>query len=96
MGATNEQVDAELFLGETNLPAQRGLSVRTPRDPQQRSGMVCLEFEGADRVTDRLCEQGIIVDWRPDCGLRVSPHFYNTDDDINRFFGALDDARSSD
>ena len=36
----------------------------------------------------------MLLDYRPDCGLRVSPHFYNLPEDIDRFWSALDAARS--
>ena len=67
----------------------RGLTVRTPQDPAMRSGMVCLDFEGAERVCETLIEKNVVVDYRPDCGIRVSPHFYNTNGDIDRFFVEL-------
>ena len=67
----------------------RGFTVRTPLDPDVRSGMVCLDFDGAQAASERLVEAGIIVDWRPECGIRVSPHFYNEADEIDRFFEAL-------
>lgn len=71
---------------------QRGLTVKSPLDATQRSGMVCLEFPGSERLTNELVSRGVIVDWRPDCGMRVSPHFYSTDADLDTFFDALDEA----
>lgn len=71
--------------------AARGLIIKTPRG-EGRNGMVCLDFPGADRVRHQLEEHGVIVDWRPDCGLRVSPHFYNDRSDLERFFACLDAA----
>lgn len=73
---------------------RRKLKVRTPREFEQRNGMVCLDFRGAQEVTQELVKQGIVVDWRPDCGIRVSPHFYNEAADIERFFAALDGVRA--
>jgi kynureninase len=73
---------------------RRGIAVRTPRDPELRSGMVCIEFEGSKQVAEKLVEQGIVVDWRPNCGIRVSPHFYNVRAELERFFSALDGARA--
>jgi kynureninase len=67
-----------------------GLTIRTPRDAAQRSGMVCLDFSGAEAVSEQLISEGIIVDWRPDCGIRLSPHFYNTVEDLREFFDALE------
>ncbi len=68
---------------------RRGFTVKTPRAPSARGGMVCLDFEGSKAACDRLVSQGITVDWRPDCGLRVSPHFYNDQADLERFFSAV-------
>ena len=73
----------------------RGIEVRSPLEASQRSGMVCLTFEGSQHVTDELVSRGVVVDWRPDCGLRVSPHFYTSDADLDTFFAVLDDARAS-
>jgi kynureninase len=63
-----------------------GLRVRTPRDDARRGGMVCVDFPGAQRATEALVRQKVVVDWRPDCGLRASPHFYNADADVERLF----------
>lgn len=68
----------------------RRLAVKTPRDPELRSGMVCLDFPRAKEATEALVREGIIVDYRPNCGVRVSPHFYNGKDDLTRFWSALD------
>jgi kynureninase len=68
----------------------RKLQVKTPRDPHSRSGMVCIDFPGAKEATDALVKQDVIVDYRPNCGIRVSPHFYNSKDDLAEFWKALD------
>jgi len=44
-------------------------------------------------VADRLNARRIFVDYRPGCGIRVSPHFYTSDDEIATFFAALDELR---
>ena len=72
---------------------ERGVEVRSPRDPAHRSGMVCLQFDGSEAATAALLARGVVVDWRPDCGLRVSPHFYNTAEEIGVFFEQLDAVR---
>jgi kynureninase len=72
---------------------ERGIEIRSPMDADDRSGMVCLQFEGSESATETLVESGVIVDWRPDCGLRVSPHFYNTEDELGVFFERLDAVR---
>jgi kynureninase len=72
---------------------ERGLRVNTPLDPQQRTGWIGIDFEGADRACRELVARRVFIDYRPGCGLRVSPHFYTTDDEIDRFFHELDRLR---
>lgn len=43
------------------------------------------------RVTAALVARRIFVDYRPGCGIRVGPHFYSTEDEVERLFRALDD-----
>ncbi len=74
--------------------AAAGIDVRSPSDAEQRSGMVCLQFDGSEAATAALIERDVMVDWRPDCGLRVSPHFYTSDADIDRFFDVLASVRA--
>lgn len=69
---------------------ERGLSVKTPADPERRNGMLCVDFEGAKACQALLQQQGIIVDYRPDCGIRISPHFYNQRSDLEAFLQAFD------
>jgi kynureninase len=64
---------------------QAGYTVNTPREPDRRGGTICFDFPGADRVTVALNERGFFCDHRPGCGIRVSPHFYSTDDEVMRF-----------
>jgi len=72
---------------------ERGITSPTPREPTKRTGWVGLDFPGADRVTEALIAQRIFVDYRPGCGIRLSPHFYTSDDEIEGFFTALDALR---
>lgn len=66
-----------------------GLPVRTPRDPAARGGVVNLGVgQDAAKVSEILYERDVCVDSRGD-GIRVSPHFFNTEDDIDRLFEAL-------
>lgn len=71
----------------------RGLELRTPLSPEARSGMLCLQLPSSEAVAQAVIDAGIIIDWRPDCGIRISPHFYNTHADLDAFFTALDRAR---
>jgi len=59
-----------------------GIQIRSPRDPNRRSGLVCLDFPGAEQAEAKLLRKGIHVDYRPRCGIRVSAHFYTTEDEL--------------
>ncbi|HXF56131.1 MAG TPA: aminotransferase class V-fold PLP-dependent enzyme [Actinomycetota bacterium] len=66
-----------------------GLEVRTPRDRAARGGLVNLQVgPDAEKVCHALLERDVCTDWRGD-GLRVSPHFFNTEEDVDRLFEAL-------
>ncbi len=71
----------------------RGFTVPTPLDPAHRTGWIGMDFVGADRVTAALVARRIFVDYRPGCGIRVSPHFYTSDAEIDNFFEAVDEIR---
>ncbi len=75
------------------MALERGLRVNTPLEPASRTGWIGIDFEGSHAVQQRLLEERIFTDYRPGCGIRVSPHFYTNDDEIDRFFGAVDRLR---
>jgi selenocysteine lyase/cysteine desulfurase len=63
------------------------IEVATPRAPERRAGIVALRFPGADRATANLKRLGFIASYRG--GVRVAPHFYNTEDEVDAFMDAL-------
>ena len=78
-----------------DLVQARGFTVNTPQDDAARGGTVCFDFAGADLVSRELVRRRFFHDYRPRCGLRVSPHFYTTDDELHAFVDALDDVRKN-
>ena len=72
---------------------ERELTVNTPLDPTKRAGWIGIDFDGSERVCRGLIAERVFVDYRPGCGIRVSPHMYTTDEEIARFFAALDRLR---
>ena len=54
----------------------------SPRDPAKRGGTVVVKPPDFERVGRGLGDRGVICDWRPDVGLRLGPHFFNTDDEL--------------
>ncbi|MFN2544732.1 MAG: aminotransferase class V-fold PLP-dependent enzyme [Actinomycetota bacterium] len=66
-----------------------GLEIRTLRDRNHRGGLVNVKVgEEARKICHALLERDVCTDHRGD-GLRVSPHFFNTDDDVDRLFREL-------
>jgi len=61
----------------------RGWRVNTPMDPAGRGGTVSVDCPHAREVTRELLVRDILVDYRPHAGIRLSPHFYNRDDEID-------------
>jgi kynureninase len=66
-----------------------GLPVRSPRERSVRGGMVNIGVGSeAEKVCHALLDRDVCTDFRGD-GIRVSPHFFNNEDDVARLFDAL-------
>ena len=70
----------------------RGFTVRAPRDPERRGGTVAVDMPHAYEMSQYLLARDIIVDFRPGAGIRIAPHFYTTDDEVERVMTAMDEA----
>ena len=66
-----------------------GLPVRTPRERSARGGVVNVGVgPEAGKICHALLDRDVSTDHRGD-GLRISPHFFNTEADIDRCFEEL-------
>ena len=54
----------------------------SPKDVSQRGGTITIAHEHAGAVTKELIRREFIVDYRPGAGIRISPHFYTTDEEL--------------
>ena len=70
---------------------QQEWRVNTPRNPEQRGGTVSIDMPDSQQVSRELLARDILVDWRPKAGVRFSPHFYNTDAEIDAAMAAVVD-----
>lgn len=70
-----------------DLAEQAGYAVLSPKDAEQRAGTVTVRPLEAYAVSRELIARRIIVDFREGAGIRIAPHFYNSDDEI---IGTLD------
>jgi kynureninase len=73
------------------LADKHGWRVNTPRDPEQRGGTVSIDMPDSQEVCRELLRREVLVDWRPNAGVRMSPHFYNTDDELERAISTLEE-----
>ena len=73
------------------LADARGFAVTAPRDPARRGGTVAFDVPNGAAVAQALLSRDIVIDYRPGAGIRVAPHFYTTDEELEAFITALDD-----
>lgn len=64
------------------LADEHGLDVVSPREPARRGGTVCLDVPNAERVCARLLDADVLLDHRPGVGIRLAPHHYTRDDEV--------------
>src|SRR5207253_2199624 len=62
--------------------AERGFPTTAPRNPAERGGTVAINVPDGYRVCQELIRRKFMVDYRPNAGVRVSPHFYNSDEEV--------------
>jgi kynureninase len=68
-----------------------GLEVASPREAERRGGTVLVRTPDHAAVHKELTERGIICDFRPDAGVRLGPHFFNTEDELRHTVEELAD-----
>ena len=68
---------------------ERGWKVNSPRDVNLRGGSVMIRVDDGPAMVNRLAERKVFVDCRPGVGLRLSPHFFNTDEEVKEAMGIL-------
>ena len=73
------------------LAEERGWRCSTPRDPARRGGTAAVDFENALEVSRELNARDVVVDYRPGVGIRMSPHVYTEDRELDRAFAAIDE-----
>jgi len=61
---------------------EHGWKINTPLPETDRGGSVMIGVADGPRMVERLAEKRVFVDCRPTAGLRISPHFFNTDEEV--------------
>jgi kynureninase len=60
-----------------------GWRVNTPESPAERAGTVSVDCPHAAEVCRELLAREVLVDYRPKAGVRLSPHFYNREEECD-------------
>jgi kynureninase len=73
-----------------------GYTVNSPREDARRGGTVVLDPPHSYEVSRELIMRNIVIDYRAGSGIRISPHFYNTDDEVRACIDAIRDILATD
>lgn len=71
------------------LADAQGWRVNSPRDPAKRGGTVVVDVPHAAAVVQELSRRDILVDFRPGAGIRIAPHFYTKDEELEITIGEI-------
>ena len=66
------------------LAERAGYRINSPSDAAQRGGTVTLDVPNGYEVTQELLRRDFLVDYRPGAGIRIAPHFYTKDEELER------------
>lgn len=72
-----------------SLVDRHGFHSFSPREPERLAGTVAVDVPDAALVARTLKAREFVVDYRPPVGIRISPHFYNTADEIDRIVAEI-------
>jgi len=74
-----------------SLADERGYRAHVPRDPARRGGTVAFDVPHGGEVAQELLRRNIVIDYRPGAGVRVAPHFYTSDQEVESVVGEIDE-----
>jgi kynureninase len=74
-----------------NFAIEKGWKVNSPANVEDRGASVMIYVEDGPGMVKRLAAKRVFVDCRPGVGLRLSPHFFNTDEEVQEAMGILAD-----
>jgi kynureninase len=74
------------------LADARGYKVNAPRDPMRRGGTVAIDVPHGYEVAQHLLSRNILVDYRVGAGIRIAPHFFTREDEVEEAVSEIDAA----
>lgn len=66
------------------LAAAAGFGIASPREPERRGGTVTVHVDEFPAVHKELSERQILCDFRPGAGIRIGPHYFTSDAELER------------
>jgi kynureninase len=73
------------------LADRAGFEVTSQREQARRGASVTVRMPGFEGVHRELAERQVLCDFRPDVGLRLGPHFFNTEEELDFAIGQVED-----
>jgi kynureninase len=77
------------------LADSRGYAVNAPRNPAQRGGTVALDVPHGYEVAQHLLSRNILVDYRVGAGIRIAPHFFTMEEELDEALFEIDKSLES-
>jgi kynureninase len=78
-----------------SLAEEAGFRVTSPQDPNRRGGTITVWDDNAAALTKELIRREFIVDYRPGAGVRISPHFYTKDEELELIIAEMKKIRDT-
>jgi len=72
------------------LADARGYKVTAARDPERRGGTVAIDVPHGYEVAQVLLSKDILVDYRVGAGIRIAPHFFTKDEEVEEVVHEID------
>lgn len=77
------------------LAEEAGFNVTSPKDAADRGGTITVAHQDAGAITKELIRREFIVDYRPGAGVRISPHFYTKDEELDLVINEMKEIRDT-
>ena len=73
------------------LAEAAGFGIAGPRVPERRGGTVTVYVDDFPAVHKELSERQILCDFRPGAGIRIGPHYFTSDAELERVIEQIGD-----
>jgi kynureninase len=88
----NSLRQTDLLIG---LADAAGFGIASPRDPKRRGGTVTVHVDDFPAVHKELSERQILCDFRPGAGIRIGPHYFTSDGELEHVIAQIEEIVAS-